>query len=50
MLDHLQDQFKVALIHLENMIRGTIGGTIRHKLISAAQNLVASNSLTTSYE
>jgi len=25
-VDHLQDQFGVALIHLENMIRGTIGG------------------------
>ena len=50
MLDHIQDQFRVALIHLENMIRGTIGRAIRHKLISAPQNLVTSNSLMTSYE
>ena len=50
MVDHLQDQFGVALIHLENMIRGTIGGAVRHKLISTTQNLVTSNSLMTTYE
>ena len=29
----LQDQFGLALVRLENMVRGTICGAIRHKLI-----------------
>uniref|UniRef100_A0A2N9GTC8 DNA-directed RNA polymerase n=1 Tax=Fagus sylvatica TaxID=28930 RepID=A0A2N9GTC8_FAGSY len=48
--DLLQDQFGVALVRLENMIRGTIGGAIRHKLIPTPQNLVTSTPLTTTYE
>ena len=48
--DLLQDQFGVALFRLENMIRGTIGGAIRHKLIPTPQNLVTSTPLTTTYE
>ncbi|MBZ5798085.1 hypothetical protein K8353_49565, partial [Burkholderia contaminans] len=31
--DLLQDQFGLALIRLENVVRGTICGAIRHKLI-----------------
>ncbi|KAM3708051.1 hypothetical protein ACB098_02G071500 [Castanea mollissima] len=49
-VDLLQDQFGVALFRLENMIRGTIGGAIRHKLIPTPQNLVTSTPLTTTYE
>ena len=48
--DLLQDQFGVALFRLENMIRGTIGGAIRHKWIPTPQNLVTSTPLTTTYE
>ncbi|MBA0749906.1 hypothetical protein Gogos_003780, partial [Gossypium gossypioides] len=33
-----------------NVVRGTICGAIRHKLIPALQNLVTSTSLTTTYE
>uniref|UniRef100_K4CYR6 DNA-directed RNA polymerase n=1 Tax=Solanum lycopersicum TaxID=4081 RepID=K4CYR6_SOLLC len=36
----LQDQFGLALVRLENMVRGTICGAIRHKLIPTPQNLV----------
>ena len=48
--DLLQDQFGLALIHLENVVRGTICGAIRHKLISTPQNLVTSSPVTTTYE
>ncbi|XP_062170390.1 DNA-directed RNA polymerase subunit beta-like [Alnus glutinosa] len=48
--DLLQDQFGLALVRLENMIRGNIGGAIRHKLIPTPQNLVTSTPLTTTYE
>ena len=48
--DLLQDQFGLALVRLENSIRGTICGAIRHKLIPTPQNLVTSTSLTTTYE
>uniref|UniRef100_A0A6N2MDU2 DNA-directed RNA polymerase subunit beta n=1 Tax=Salix viminalis TaxID=40686 RepID=A0A6N2MDU2_SALVM len=48
--DLLQDQFGLALIRLENVVRGTICGAIRHKLIPTPQNLVTSTPLTTTYE
>nr|QXO04021.1 RNA polymerase beta subunit [Goodyera repens] len=48
--DLLQDQFGLALSRLENAVRGTICGAIRHKLIPTPQNLVTSTSLTTTYE
>ncbi|KAF2282413.1 hypothetical protein GH714_043902 [Hevea brasiliensis] len=48
--DLLQDQFRLALIRLENVVRGTICGAIRHKLIPTPQNLVTSTPLTTTYE
>ncbi|MCD7460014.1 hypothetical protein HAX54_042667 [Datura stramonium] len=37
--DLLQDQFGLALVRLENVVRGTICGAIRHKLILTPQNL-----------
>ncbi|MBA0688480.1 hypothetical protein Goari_006267, partial [Gossypium aridum] len=49
-VDLLQDQFGLALVRLENVVRGTICGSIRHKLISTPQNLVTSTPLTTTYE
>nr|YP_011035642.1 RNA polymerase beta subunit [Cornukaempferia aurantiflora]WRI59954.1 RNA polymerase beta subunit [Cornukaempferia aurantiflora] len=48
--DLLQDQFGLALVRLENAVRGTISGAIRHKLIPTPQNLVTSTSLITTYE
>nr|QHN56877.1 RNA polymerase beta subunit [Stereochilus sp. 'xiaoi'] len=48
--DLLQDQFGLALVRLENTVRGTICGAIRHKLIPTPQNLVTATSLTTTYE
>nr|YP_010287035.1 RNA polymerase beta subunit [Hydrocharis chevalieri]UKT61151.1 RNA polymerase beta subunit [Hydrocharis chevalieri] len=48
--DLLQDQFGLALARLEHVVRGTISGAIRHKLIPTPQNLVTSTSLTTTYE
>ncbi|KAK6771219.1 hypothetical protein RDI58_031530 [Solanum bulbocastanum] len=39
--DLLQDQFGLALVRLENVVRGTICGAIRHKLIPTPQNLAA---------
>ncbi|PHT54972.1 DNA-directed RNA polymerase subunit beta [Capsicum baccatum] len=48
--DLLQDQFGLALVRLENVVRGTICGAIRHKLIPTPQNLVTSTPLTTTYE
>ncbi|CAA2979835.1 RNA polymerase beta subunit [Olea europaea subsp. europaea] len=43
--DLLQDQFGLALVLLENVVRRTMCGAIRHKLISTPQNLVTSNSI-----
>nr|YP_010458751.1 RNA polymerase beta subunit [Brexia madagascariensis]UUA70289.1 RNA polymerase beta subunit [Brexia madagascariensis] len=48
--DLLQDQFGLALVRLENMVRGTICGAIRRKLIPTPQSLVPSTPLTTTYE
>ncbi|KAG9438764.1 hypothetical protein H6P81_021302 [Aristolochia fimbriata] len=44
------DQLGLALVRLENVVRGTICGAIRHKLIPTPQNLVTSTPLTTTYE
>ncbi|CAN6476527.1 unnamed protein product [Victoria cruziana] len=49
-VDLLQDQFGLALIRLKNVVRGTICGAIRHKLIPTSHNLVTSTPLTTTYE
>ncbi|CAN6454001.1 unnamed protein product [Victoria cruziana] len=46
--DLLQDQFRLALVRLENVVRGTICGAIWHKLIPT-RNLVTSTPLTTTY-
>ncbi|KAL3537951.1 hypothetical protein ACH5RR_001317 [Cinchona calisaya] len=59
--DLLQHQFRLALVRLENAVRGTIFGAIRHKLMPTPQNLVfkknrlfqldtAKNSLTIAWE
>ncbi|RHN77840.1 DNA-directed RNA polymerase subunit beta [Medicago truncatula] len=48
--DLLQYQFGLALVRLENIIRGTISRAIRYKLIPTPQNLVTSTPLTTTYE
>nr|QWT70964.1 RNA polymerase beta subunit [Heliophila elongata] len=48
--DLLQDQLGLALARLENVVKGTIGGAIRHKVIPTPQNLVTSTPLTTTYE
>ncbi|KAK9660550.1 hypothetical protein RND81_O206800 [Saponaria officinalis] len=48
--DLLQDQFGLALVRLEHVVRGTIYGAIRHKLIPTPHNLVTSTPLTTTYE
>nr|QWL15855.1 RNA polymerase beta subunit [Plantago coronopus]QWL16035.1 RNA polymerase beta subunit [Plantago macrorhiza] len=48
--DLLQDQFGLSLVRLENVVRGTICGAVRHKLIPTPQNLVPSTPLTTTYE
>ncbi|KAK3217869.1 hypothetical protein Dsin_011839, partial [Dipteronia sinensis] len=48
--DLLQDQFGLALVRLENAVRGTVGGAIRHKLMPTPQNLVTSTPLTTTYD
>nr|YP_009869785.1 RNA polymerase beta subunit [Tristicha trifaria]QKJ81725.1 RNA polymerase beta subunit [Tristicha trifaria] len=48
--DLLQDQFGLALIRLENVVRGTICGAIRHKLIPTPQNLVTSTPVTNTFE
>jgi len=48
--DLLQDQFGLALARLENAVRRTICGAIRHKLIPTPQNLVIPTPLTTTYE
>nr|YP_010186948.1 RNA polymerase beta subunit [Dasymalla teckiana]QVL24611.1 RNA polymerase beta subunit [Dasymalla teckiana] len=48
--DLLQDQFGLSLVRLENVVRGTICGAIRHKLRPTPQNLVTSTPVTTTYE
>nr|UDP56402.1 RNA polymerase beta subunit [Eucommia ulmoides] len=48
--DLLQDQFGLALVRLENVVRGTIGKAIRHKWMPAPHHLVTSTLLTTTYE
>nr|YP_009433796.1 RNA polymerase beta subunit [Hypolytrum nemorum]ANP26010.1 RNA polymerase beta subunit [Hypolytrum nemorum] len=49
--DLLQDQFRLALLRLENAVRNTICAAIFHnKWIPTPQNLVTSTSLTTIYE
>ena len=40
----------MTLVRLENIIRGTIYGAIRYKLIQIPQNLAISTLLTTTYE
>nr|YP_009351963.1 RNA polymerase beta subunit [Schoepfia jasminodora]AQW41680.1 RNA polymerase beta subunit [Schoepfia jasminodora] len=46
----LQDQFGLALIRLENAVRGTICKAIKHKWIPTPHNLAISTPLTTTYE
>nr|YP_010850206.1 RNA polymerase beta subunit [Lobelia zeylanica]WGH11671.1 RNA polymerase beta subunit [Lobelia zeylanica] len=48
--DLLQDQFGLALVRLERVVRRTICGALRHKLLPTPQNLVTSTPLTTTYE
>ncbi|CAH9117705.1 unnamed protein product [Cuscuta epithymum] len=48
--DLLQDQFGLALVRFENVVKTTICEAIRHKLIPTPQNLVTSTPLTTTYE
>ncbi|GFQ07058.1 DNA-directed RNA polymerase subunit beta, partial [Phtheirospermum japonicum] len=48
--DLLQDQFGLSVVHLENVVRGTICREIRHKLVLTPQNLLTSTPLTTTYE
>ncbi|KAE9610955.1 putative DNA-directed RNA polymerase [Lupinus albus] len=46
----LQDQLGLALVHLENIVRGTICGAIRPKLIHTPRNLAPLTPLTTTCE
>nr|YP_009053998.1 RNA polymerase beta subunit [Hanabusaya asiatica]AHY94454.1 RNA polymerase beta subunit [Hanabusaya asiatica] len=48
--DLLQDQFGLALVRLENVVRSTICGAVRHKVRPRPQNLVTSPLLTTTYD
>ncbi|CAN1355392.1 DNA-directed RNA polymerase subunit beta [Linum perenne] len=48
--DLLQDQFGLALVRLENVVRGTICVAIQNKLIPTPRYLVTSTSLTTDFE
>nr|YP_009116018.1 RNA polymerase beta subunit [Campanula takesimana]YP_009338074.1 RNA polymerase beta subunit [Campanula punctata]AJD00865.1 RNA polymerase beta subunit [Campanula takesimana]AMR74032.1 RNA polymerase beta subunit [Campanula punctata]QOL12343.1 RNA polymerase beta subunit [Campanula takesimana] len=48
--DLLQDQFGLALVRLENVVRSTICGALRHKLRPRPQNLVTSPLVTTTYD
>nr|YP_009994329.1 RNA polymerase beta subunit [Cuscuta nitida]QNP08409.1 RNA polymerase beta subunit [Cuscuta nitida] len=48
--DLLQDQFGLALIRLENVVKATICGAIRHNWLPTPQNLVTSIPFTTTYE
>ena len=49
-MDLLQEQFRLALVRLENKVRRIMCKAIRHKLILDPQNLVTSTTLTTIYE
>nr|YP_009404775.1 RNA polymerase beta subunit [Lobelia kauaensis]ASA36760.1 RNA polymerase beta subunit [Lobelia kauaensis] len=48
--DLLQDQFGLALVRLENVVRRTICGALSQKLIPTPQTLVTSTPLTTTYD
>nr|YP_009670962.1 RNA polymerase beta subunit [Passiflora arbelaezii]QCX30239.1 RNA polymerase beta subunit [Passiflora arbelaezii] len=48
--DLLQDQFGLALVRLENVVRKTLCGASSYKFIPTPQNLVPSTPLTTTYE
>ncbi|KAL4190795.1 hypothetical protein AMTRI_Chr07g26490 [Amborella trichopoda] len=48
--DLLHDQFGLALVRLENVVRGTICVAIRHKFIPTPQSLVTSTPLTITHE
>nr|WRY72240.1 RNA polymerase beta subunit [Sclerocactus unguispinus] len=48
--DLLQDQFGLALVRLEKVVRKTICKAVGYKLIPTPQNLVTSTPLTTTYE
>nr|AUT83621.1 RNA polymerase beta subunit [Geranium pusillum] len=48
--DLLQDQFGLALIRLEKVVRGAIGGAIKGKLIPTPHNFVTSTPFKTTYE
>nr|YP_009403136.1 RNA polymerase beta subunit [Cyanea leptostegia]ASA34329.1 RNA polymerase beta subunit [Cyanea leptostegia] len=48
--DLLQDQFGLALVRLENLVRRTIGGALSQKLLPTPQTLVTSTPLTTTYD
>lgn len=48
--DLLQDQFGLALVRLENVVRETISVAIEDKSIPTPQNLVTPTPLTTTYE
>nr|QHE65854.1 RNA polymerase beta subunit [Corydalis trisecta] len=48
--DLLQDQFGLALVRLEDAVRRTLCGAIRHKFRPTPRNLVTSTPLTTTYE
>nr|QTI91255.1 RNA polymerase beta subunit [Leuchtenbergia principis] len=48
--DLLQDQFGLALVRLEKVVRETICEAIKYKLIPTPQNLVTSTPLTTTYK
>nr|YP_010474101.1 RNA polymerase beta subunit [Corydalis hendersonii]UVH68314.1 RNA polymerase beta subunit [Corydalis hendersonii]WCR63328.1 RNA polymerase beta subunit [Corydalis hendersonii]DBA09313.1 TPA_asm: RNA polymerase beta subunit [Corydalis hendersonii] len=48
--DLLQDQFGLALVRLEDAVRRTLCGAIRHNFRPTPQNLVTSTPLTTTYE
>nr|YP_009994042.1 RNA polymerase beta subunit [Corydalis inopinata]QNO35817.1 RNA polymerase beta subunit [Corydalis inopinata] len=48
--DLLQDQFGLALVRLEDAVRRTLCGAIRHKFRPTPRNLVTSTPVTTTYE
>nr|YP_010474178.1 RNA polymerase beta subunit [Corydalis borii]UVH68391.1 RNA polymerase beta subunit [Corydalis borii] len=48
--DLLQDQFGLALVRLEDAVRRTLCGAIRHNFRPNPQNLVTSTPLTTTFE
>nr|YP_009435559.1 RNA polymerase beta subunit [Lobelia spicata]ATG25561.1 RNA polymerase beta subunit [Lobelia spicata] len=48
--DLLQDQFGLALVRLEHVVRGTICGALSQKVRPTPQTLVTSTPLTTTYD